>query len=325
MLALASLVAGLLATLVWATDKAPETILSAPRMPAARTTLPRVASPLRYPAEEHAPGPDILGLNADGITAESWAEHALELSERMGGGVVTCTVGPSIPDGSVDVDLSVDAPREFPRHERTLVIDGRIAFSAPPGAGTARLQMLEVTRGRVSWEGAEIGSTVVCSDFEFLTDLVAVHGRIIDEGGEPADRAGVEGCGAHAYADDRTGEFVVFVEPGTCELRAVRRQNMGRADGLAVPISTSRGRDIFDVLLVAPNEPEWREATADEARDSRIKECEYWSGAGSRAVALVQSMGDGVEPGTGSYDNWQRLLKQAQDNADKSRRTYCDD
>ena len=322
---LVALLVGLLALLSLLEQTPP--VPSATRTTGAAAAPRRPDRPPRNVPEAHADDQDI-GLSVadtDAITVDSWAEHARDVSERMNGGVVTCTVGPSIPDGSVDVTLEGELPPEFPRTERTLVIDGHVALSVPPGTGTARLEVREVTIGQVRWEGAKTGAIIECSNYTTLADLVAVYGRVVDTSSRPAGRAMVEGCDTYAYADESTGEFVAYVAPGSCTLRAVLRQNMGRSEGPAVALTAARGRDLYDVLLIAPDEPEWRDGTAEETKKSRAENCEYWTGVGSRAVALVESIAAKQEPGTAAYEEWQGRLQERRDLSNETNRAWCDD
>ena len=115
------------------------------------------------------------------------------------------------------------------------------------------------------------------------------------------------------------------MQPGTCELSATRHRDMAKATGTPVTISAVPGRDVFDVVLVAPEAPEPREQTAEEGARSRKELCDYWIGQGTRMVALTEKIGADQTPGTKAYAEWQELVQSAKQTAADSRKSFCDD
>lgn len=260
-------------------------------------------------------------------TPEDTPDFNLDLSTRMGGGLVACAVGPSIPDGGADVTLEGAVPLGYPRDRSAKVWRGRTSFGVPPGSGSALIEEGSTIRARVRWSGAEAGGVVECTGVEGLGERVAVHGRLVDEDGRPALDAWPEGCGVNsAYfdIDPVTAEFVLYVEPGACELRAVRRRNMGRSDGPPVAIAATEGRDIVDVVLEAARPPEWRDSTPEESASSTAGQCEYWAGQGSEMVALMESIAEGFAPGTEARATFDARVREAKENAALSRAHSCE-
>lgn len=252
----------------------------------------------------------------------------LDLSTRIGGGLVTCSVGPSIPDGRADVTLEGSVPLGYPRDRHATVSAGRTSFGVPTGSGAALIEVGTTIRARVRWLGVEVGAVVECTGIEALAERVAVHGRLVGEDGKPAPGAWPEGCGVNSRyydVDPVTAEFVLYVEPGACELRAVRGRNMGRSEGPPVAIVATGTQDIVDVVLEAAPPPAWRDATPEESAKSSASLCEYWTGQGNERVAFSEHFAEAFPPGTEARAERDASVQRAKENAADSRATFCSD
>lgn len=166
---------------------------------------------------------------------------------------LSCPIGQPFLDGGVFVTHRMGSPG-YPNVGYATIVEGTLLFMAAPGQGQAEIVAPTSARGIVRWQGATIGELGHCEITE-VQQLNAVHGRTVHRDGTVSVSGGVEGCGGDASPLD--GEFVLYAPPGTCSLRAVQFNGLGRSYGDAVVVTVQASGDLVGVTLVAPELPEW--------------------------------------------------------------------